>query len=131
MKATQILHDTGQSIWLDIISPRQDDFQGFNRDGSNGMPYVAHLPAGNGAISGYANSPVERTVTDKVSGEISGDVQATEIGFVAGDFEGGRTDCSITLWLKAATFLPPERVSKGSVRCTMRHNTFHFDQGEC
>lgn len=27
-----------------IVSPHQDDFQGFNRDGSNGMPYVAHLP---------------------------------------------------------------------------------------
>ena len=29
---------------LMIVSPHQDDFQGFNRDGSNGMPYVAHLP---------------------------------------------------------------------------------------
>ena len=29
---------------LMIVSPRQDDFQGFNRDPSNGMPYVAHLP---------------------------------------------------------------------------------------
>ena len=27
-----------------IVSPHQDDFQGFNRDGSNGMPYMAHLP---------------------------------------------------------------------------------------
>jgi hypothetical protein len=27
-----------------VVSPHQDDFQGFNRDGSNGMPYVAHLP---------------------------------------------------------------------------------------
>jgi hypothetical protein len=29
---------------LMIVSPHQDDFRGFNRDGSNGMPYVAHLP---------------------------------------------------------------------------------------
>jgi hypothetical protein len=27
-----------------VVSPHQDDFQGFNRDPSNGMPYVAHLP---------------------------------------------------------------------------------------
>jgi hypothetical protein len=27
-----------------IVSPNQDEFQGFNRDPSNGMPYVAHLP---------------------------------------------------------------------------------------
>jgi hypothetical protein len=27
-----------------VVSPHQDEFQGFNRDGSNGMPYVAHLP---------------------------------------------------------------------------------------
>jgi hypothetical protein len=29
---------------LMVVSPHQDDFQGFSRDGSNGMPYVAHLP---------------------------------------------------------------------------------------
>jgi hypothetical protein len=29
---------------LMIFSPHQDDFQGINRDPSNGMPYVAHLP---------------------------------------------------------------------------------------
>ena len=29
---------------LMIVSPHQDDFQGLNRDGSNGMPYVASLP---------------------------------------------------------------------------------------
>jgi hypothetical protein len=29
---------------LMVVSPHQDDFQGFNHDGSNGMPYVAHLP---------------------------------------------------------------------------------------
>ena len=27
-----------------IIGPHQDDFQGFNRDATNGMPYVTHLP---------------------------------------------------------------------------------------
>jgi hypothetical protein len=29
---------------LMVVSPHQDDFQGFNRDGLNGMPYVTHLP---------------------------------------------------------------------------------------
>ena len=29
---------------LMVVSPHQEDFQGFNPDGSNGMPYVAHLP---------------------------------------------------------------------------------------
>ncbi len=29
---------------LMIVSPHQDDLQGFSRDGSNGMPYVTHLP---------------------------------------------------------------------------------------
>ena len=29
---------------LMIVGPNQDDFQGFNRDATNGMPYVAHLP---------------------------------------------------------------------------------------
>jgi hypothetical protein len=29
---------------LMIVSPHQDDFQGFNRDSSNGMAYVAQLP---------------------------------------------------------------------------------------
>lgn len=29
---------------LMIVSPNQDDFQGFNRDPSNGMPYITHLP---------------------------------------------------------------------------------------
>jgi hypothetical protein len=27
-----------------VVGPRQDEFQGFNRDASNGMPYVTHLP---------------------------------------------------------------------------------------
>ena len=29
--------------WM-IVSPYQDDYQRFNRDPSNGMPYVTHLP---------------------------------------------------------------------------------------
>jgi hypothetical protein len=29
---------------LMVVSPHQDDFQGFNRDATNGMPYVTHLP---------------------------------------------------------------------------------------
>jgi hypothetical protein len=29
---------------LMIVSPHEDDFQGLNRDPSNGMPYVTHLP---------------------------------------------------------------------------------------
>jgi hypothetical protein len=29
-----------------IITPHQDEVQAFSRDGSNGMPYVAHLPNG-------------------------------------------------------------------------------------
>ena len=29
---------------LMVVSPHQDDFQGLNRDGSTGMPYVSHLP---------------------------------------------------------------------------------------
>jgi hypothetical protein len=29
---------------LMIVGPHQDEFQGFNRDATNGMPYVTHLP---------------------------------------------------------------------------------------
>jgi hypothetical protein len=29
---------------LMVVSPHQDDFHELNRDGSNGMPYVAHMP---------------------------------------------------------------------------------------
>jgi len=29
---------------LMVVSPNQDKFQGFNRDSTNGMPYVTHLP---------------------------------------------------------------------------------------
>jgi hypothetical protein len=29
---------------LMVVGPHQEEFQGLNRDGSNGMPYVTHLP---------------------------------------------------------------------------------------
>ena len=29
---------------LMVVGPHQDEFQGFNRDASSGMPYVTHLP---------------------------------------------------------------------------------------
>jgi hypothetical protein len=29
---------------LMVVAPHQDEFQGFNRDATNGMPYVTHLP---------------------------------------------------------------------------------------
>ena len=38
-------HDFLVGPHLMIVSPNQDDFQGFNRDPTNGMPYVAHLPS--------------------------------------------------------------------------------------
>jgi hypothetical protein len=44
------IEDAGKQIvrWglphMMVVSPHQDDFQGFNRDGSNGMPYVTTLP---------------------------------------------------------------------------------------
>jgi hypothetical protein len=37
-------HDFHVGPHLMIVSPNQDEFQGLNRDPSNGMPYVAHLP---------------------------------------------------------------------------------------
>ena len=37
-------HESHVGPHLMIVSPHQDDFQGFNPDPSNGMPYVAHLP---------------------------------------------------------------------------------------
>ena len=27
-----------------VVGPNPDEFQGFNRDATNGMPYVTHLP---------------------------------------------------------------------------------------
>jgi hypothetical protein len=27
-----------------IVGPHEEEFQGFNRDATNGMPYVTHLP---------------------------------------------------------------------------------------
>ena len=37
-------HDFHVGPHLMIVSPNQDDFQGLNRDATNGMPYVTHLP---------------------------------------------------------------------------------------
>ena len=37
-------HDFHVGPHLMIVGPHLDDFQGFNRDPSNGMPYVTHLP---------------------------------------------------------------------------------------
>jgi len=54
---------------LMVVSPHQDDFQGLNRDGSNGMPYVAHLP---GRTELYLVMPIRQwneTVTDKERGD--------------------------------------------------------------
>jgi hypothetical protein len=39
-------HDFHVGPHLMIVSPNQDEFQGFNRDATNGMPYVTHLPNG-------------------------------------------------------------------------------------
>jgi hypothetical protein len=33
---------------LMVVGPHQDEFEVFNRDASNGMPYVTHLPVRNG-----------------------------------------------------------------------------------
>jgi hypothetical protein len=37
-------HDFHVGPHLMIVGPHQDDFQGLNRDPTNGMPYVTHLP---------------------------------------------------------------------------------------
>jgi hypothetical protein len=37
-------HDFHVGPHLMIVGPHQDEFQGFNRDATNGMPYVTHLP---------------------------------------------------------------------------------------
>jgi hypothetical protein len=37
-------HDFHVGPHLMIVGPNQDEFQGFNRDPTNGMPYVTHLP---------------------------------------------------------------------------------------
>ncbi len=37
-------HDFHVGPHLMIVGPHQDDFQGFNHDATNGMPYVSHLP---------------------------------------------------------------------------------------
>jgi hypothetical protein len=37
-------HDFHVGPQLMVVGPHQDEFQGFNRDATNGMPYVTHLP---------------------------------------------------------------------------------------
>jgi hypothetical protein len=37
-------HDFHVGPHLMVVGPNQDEFQGFNRDAANGMPYVTHLP---------------------------------------------------------------------------------------
>jgi hypothetical protein len=37
-------HDFHVGPHVMIVGPHEDDFQGFNRDPSNGMPYGTHLP---------------------------------------------------------------------------------------
>ena len=37
-------HDFHVGPHLMIVGPHEDEFQGFNRDATNGMPYVTHLP---------------------------------------------------------------------------------------
>jgi hypothetical protein len=37
-------HDFHVGPHLMIVGPHEEEFQGFNRDATNGMPYVTHLP---------------------------------------------------------------------------------------
>jgi hypothetical protein len=37
-------HEFHVGSHLMIVSPHQDELQAFNRDGSNGMHYITHLP---------------------------------------------------------------------------------------
>ncbi len=37
-------HEFHVGTHLMVVGPHQDEFQGFNRDATNGMPYVTHLP---------------------------------------------------------------------------------------
>jgi hypothetical protein len=37
-------HDFHVGPHLMVVGPHQEEFQGFNRDATNGMPYVTHLP---------------------------------------------------------------------------------------
>jgi hypothetical protein len=43
-KAGSSGHEFHVGPHLMIVGPHQDEFQGFNRDATNGMPYVTHLP---------------------------------------------------------------------------------------
>ncbi len=44
VKGASADHEFHVGPHLMVVGPHQDEFQGFNRDASNGMPYVTHLP---------------------------------------------------------------------------------------
>jgi hypothetical protein len=43
-KPTKDGHEFHVGPHLMVVGPHPDEFQGFNRDATNGMPYVTHLP---------------------------------------------------------------------------------------
>jgi hypothetical protein len=43
-KPTKDGHEFHVGPHLMVVGPNPDEFQGFNRDATNGMPYVTHLP---------------------------------------------------------------------------------------
>ena len=44
VKGASADHEFHVGPHLMVVSPHEDELQRFNRDGSNGMPYVTHLP---------------------------------------------------------------------------------------
>jgi hypothetical protein len=44
VKGASVDHEFRVGPHLMVVGPHQDEFKGFNRDGSSGMPYVTHLP---------------------------------------------------------------------------------------
>ena len=44
VKGASADHEFHVGPHLMVVGPHQNEFQGFNRDASNGMPYVTHLP---------------------------------------------------------------------------------------
>jgi hypothetical protein len=44
VKAASADHEFHVGPHLMVVSPNPDEFQGFNRDATNGMSYVTHLP---------------------------------------------------------------------------------------
>jgi hypothetical protein len=43
-KTGSAAHDFHVGPHVMMVGPHQDEFEGFNRDATNGMPYVTHLP---------------------------------------------------------------------------------------